>query len=248
MKSIDINVCLARPKYSSNIGATARACANLGAKSLSVIDPLADPFAEKSRKAAAGANDHLDQLISYESKSQFMASHSNKIIIGLSRRGGKQRPSQDLKSTLKHISTVHSEILHSGGIQLLFGPEDHGLDTSEIEMCHYTCKLPKMSEFQSFNLAQAVLLSLYITQDSLNSYLTKEHQNLERTESTIKMTDVEDIMKQWLLALGMTLDSKRVDSFKVLKRMIKKSAPSQRELRLFEKVLQQTVRLLTSKK
>ncbi|MCH2534023.1 MAG: RNA methyltransferase [Bdellovibrionales bacterium] len=247
MIPVDIHVALARPKYSSNIGATARACANLGAKSLSVIDSKADPFSKEARMGAAGANDHLDQIKIYNNKSQFVADHSNKIIIGLSRRGGKLRPSQDLKTTLKHLSVDHSEAIHSGGVQLLFGPEDHGLDSSEIEICHYICKLPKLSEFQSFNLAQAVLLTLYIAQDAINMFFTKEHTRAEPEQSQIQLSEVEETMKQWLLTLGMTLDSKRVNAFQTLKRMLKKSAPSQRELRLFEKVLQQTIRQLAKK-
>lgn len=247
MTPVDIHVALARPKYSSNIGATARACANLGAKTLSVIDTKADPFSKESRMGAAGANDHLDQIKIYKSKSQFVADNSNKIIIGLSRRGGKHRPSQDFKTTLKRLAADHSEAIQGGGIQLLFGPEDHGLDSSEIEVCHYICKLPKMSEFQSFNLAQAVLLTLYIAQDAVNIFFTKEHVKAEPEQSQIQLSDVEETMKRWLLALGMTLDSKRVNSYQTLKRMLKKAAPSQRELRLFEKVLQQTIRQLDNK-
>lgn len=248
MKPIDIHVTLVRPKYASNIGATARACANLGAKSLTVISPQDDPHCKEARMGAAGANDYLDKLTLYETKSQFLADNTDKIIIGLSRRGGKLRPSQDLKTTLKHLSVDHAEAVHHGGLQLLFGPEDHGLDTSEIEMCHYICKLPKLSDFQSFNLGQAVLLTLYIAQDAMNSFFTKEHTKIEHQDSQIHLSDVEDTMKKWLLCLGMSLDSKRVNAHQTLKRMIKKSAPSQRELRLFEKVLQQTIRELENKK
>lgn len=248
MSPINIHITLSRSKYASNIGAAARACANLGATSLSLIQPTVDPFEEKSRKAAAGANDQLDKLILFNSKHDYISKNSDKIIIGMSRRGGRLRSSQDLKTTLKHLAQDHHEALCTGGLQLVFGPEDHGLDSSEIEMCHYVCKLPKISDFQSFNLAQAVLLTLFIAQDSINLFYTKEHAKTKEQDTLIQFEEIEYLLKKWLLSLGMNLNSKRINSYEVLKRMIKKAVPSQREIRLFEKVLQQTIRQLNDKK
>jgi len=46
-------------------------------------------------------------------------------------------------------------------VALLFGPEDHGLSTGELALCHRVASIPASGEYASLNLAQAVLLFAY---------------------------------------------------------------------------------------
>ncbi len=82
------------------------------------------------------------------------------LALGTTRRFGKYRedflhPDQAARSLLP--------LTEKGRVALVFGREDKGLLTSELDLCQRFITIPTSEELPSMNLAQAVSLCLYET-------------------------------------------------------------------------------------
>ncbi len=71
-----IRVILVRPTFSGNVGAAARAVANMDASDLILIDPQCE-IDESARQYAAGAQEWLRQARIYNSWNDFLISWSD---------------------------------------------------------------------------------------------------------------------------------------------------------------------------
>lgn len=226
-----INVVLVRSKYSGNVGSSARALANMGGSKLILVDPQTS-INTKARQGAAGAQDKLQQRVVYPSMQEFYQKEAPGIHIALSARSGKKRQSLPLKDSLKHI------IQFSDPVYFIFGPEDHGLTSDDMQFCHHVCHLPTFGDFTSLNLSQAVLLTLFSAQEFFSLNVKNPKLNLK----TAPIPD--DTLKQWIQLLGFNLDSPRVNAYTTLRDLILKSVPTEKEVQVLEATLQQTIRIL----
>ena len=235
--SIDLHVLLVRPIYASNIGMTARAMANMGAKKLILIEPKAQ-INSKAKQGAAGAQDMLQNLETFDSWQSYLEKYDGRLRLAMTKRGGTRRKLEPLKDTLKSEGSGQ-------GIDLVFGPEDDGLSLSDVEWCHRCCYLPTFGEFKSLNLAQAVLLSLYILVDQVAPPPLAEGlpENSDNTESLSQ--EIDHWLHQRLKVTGFDLDSKKVNAHLTLKSMIFRAVPTQKEAKTFVSALAQTVRKLS---
>lgn len=148
----EIVVILVEPNDSKNIGAAARAMANLGVLSLRLVAPR-DFDRERAAVTACWATGVLDRLEIFSDLAAAVADLHE--VVGFSARGGKNRGTpSDLRDW------VASGV---GGprLGLLFGSEDIGLRDEHTALCHELVRLPSSGDYPSFNLAQAVLLALY---------------------------------------------------------------------------------------
>lgn len=238
-----VSVALVRSKYPSNMGSSARACANLGAEKLFFVSPLS-PLDMEAKKGAAGANYFLENSITVSQLSDIDEYLPNAIKIAFSRRGGKKRISQPTTQLIDFINsaTKHQKISH---IVLVYGPEDHGLDSDEIESCQFATHFPQWGTFQSFNLSQAVLLGLYIFQEYLNSAEASISQ--ENLASPRELETISCSVKNWLESVGFNLESRRVNAHFIINKMIFRSLPTKKEFSTLQKALQQTIRKLTER-
>ncbi|MBC85951.1 MAG: hypothetical protein CL677_02140 [Bdellovibrionaceae bacterium] len=222
---------LIRPKYSSNIGTAARAAANLGSPQFIVVEPKCT-IDENAYKGAAGAQMILDEAIVYNSTSEYFNRHSSCLRIGLTARSGKNRRVEELSTLSNEVKSTKADRIH-----LIFGPEDHGLSKEDLDQCHLLATLPSFGTFTSFNLAQAVLLSLYIVK-SMGPILTQPENS-----SDLGTFD-DSTLKSWLKSMGIQLNAPKANAFYTLKNMLLRSQPTKKEAALFEKIVRQTIRLI----
>ena len=152
------NTCiiLVEPKGSLNIGSACRAMLNFGLSELRLVNPAASHLNDEARRMAVKATPLLENAKIYGDLPQALADCH--FTIGTTRRFGKYRrdffhPDQ----AARHILSL--PVLDKTA--LVFGREDHGLATEELDLCQRLMTIPTHDELPSLNLAQAVSICLY---------------------------------------------------------------------------------------
>jgi tRNA/rRNA methyltransferase len=241
-----IDVVLVRSEYPSNIGASARAMANLGANRLILVDPQCE-INSKGKQSAAGAQRHLEERITYKSWDEFYQNEAEGIRIALTRRGGKKRRVGPLEKTLKTIARKKKKPGNRNKIYLLFGPEADGLNAEDMGFAHESCHLPVFGDFASFNLAQAVLLTLYITRQVFPVKKLPAQTTAEADEAAQPFYFPDASIKDWLTAMGFDVTARKASAYLTLKKLFLQKYPTKHEMQVLDAVLQQNIRKLREK-
>ncbi len=148
-------IVLKKPRYPENIGAAARAMRNMGFSRLVLVDPE-NPDMERIKKTATHeAADVVESLVVVESVEK--ALEDVEYAVGTTARLGKQRRKASTPLTLCPNLVSLSQ---ANRVALLFGPEDRGLENSDIALCDALIHIPTFG-FTSINLAQAVMVVCY---------------------------------------------------------------------------------------
>ena len=152
MSLANLRIVLVRPKYSGNIGATARAMRNCGMTELHLVNP--DPIQRDLADAlAVHAKDVLDTMQIHSSLRAAVSPCG--LVVGTTCRTGLYREGAGrLEARAAEIVTS----LKSNRVALVFGPEDSGLSNEDLRCCHTLLTIPTDPTFASLNVAQAVLL------------------------------------------------------------------------------------------
>ena len=148
-------IVLVRPKYSGNIGATARAMGNVGIQTLRIVDPPAF-CRQDAEMMAVHARGLLDTMDTYTSLREAVADCG--LVIGTTCRPGLYR---EAPSTPRDIAPKLVAALNHNYVAYVFGPEDTGLTNADLRSCHQLVTIPSVSHFRSLNVAQAVLICCY---------------------------------------------------------------------------------------
>lgn len=247
-RPFDVRVVLVRPIYERNIGAASRAMANMGFKQLILIEPQCELTYEAQQAAATGQY-ALQNAITYASWDEFFEKEPRGIMLTTTARDGRGRQVQDMAKTLQHLKSTDPQFQKKSNdeltIHLVFGPEDAGLNAKDISNSNYSCTIPTYGDNTSLNLAQAVLLALFIIRSELGGERTKlDGQQKPKAQQKKPPVFPEESMRVWLEEMGFNLDNKKINVFTTLKRMMLQNVPSAKEFRVFEIVMQQSTRKL----
>lgn len=166
----DICIVLVEPQGDRNIGSVCRAMANFGFGDLRLVNPQVDHLTHEARQMAVKAGVLLEQAQVFENLEACLADCS--LAFGTTRRFGKYRedflhPDEAAEFFLPRAS--------NGKVALVFGREDRGLLTSELDLCQRFITIPTNDDLPSMNLAQAVAVCLYETARA--AHRLKEGQN-----------------------------------------------------------------------
>jgi tRNA/rRNA methyltransferase len=151
-----LSVVLVAPSGALNIGSTARAMANFGVSSLRLVAPQTDHLQDAARKMAVKATPILEQATIHDQLAEALADCH--FALGTTRRFGKYR------ENLLHPDEAASSLLpllSKGRVALVFGREDRGLKTEELDLCQRLITIPTSAQLPSMNLAQSVAVCLY---------------------------------------------------------------------------------------
>lgn len=251
-RKIDLRIVLVRSIYERNVGATSRAMANMGLNQLILVEPKCQ-FTIESHRAAANGQAPLENKIIYASWDEFYKNEPRGIQICTTARDGKGRQVEDLQSTLLRLKQTHPDFLkkHESPITIhfVFGPEDWGLSADDIQYAHYCCSIPTFGENTSLNLAQATLLAMFIFRQVFGgnkSILEGQQKPKELQKKPIIFPD--ETLKRWLEEMNIDLSKRKTNVFTVLRRMLLQNAPSEKEFRMLEIVLQQSIRKMKNAK
>jgi TrmH family RNA methyltransferase len=148
------HVVLVEPGDPLNVGSVARAMSNLGFRRLHLVAP---PRWDAARAAqtACWATDVLEGAQVHATLAEALAPMQE--VVGFTARHGRNRPRHVLLPAWVAGLAAAPPLERA----LLFGPEDNGLSAEHISACRWLVRIPSAGENPSFNLAQAVLLTLF---------------------------------------------------------------------------------------
>lgn len=242
-----VHTVLVETKFSANIGSAARATSNVSRFGKLILVKPQTSINSQSYKMAAGAQKALEEHESYSTWNEFHLKHNTGIKIALSRRAGKQRQSFSLPEAYRQI--IKEKENQNLPIYLVFGCEDSGLSSDDVDECHLTSFLPARGPFKSLNLAQAVILAQYVMAEEQekffygqSSYQTGSIETTRTHQNSNLFPD--EVFKSWLTNMGFSLDFEKENIYHTLRRMILRSAPTAKEIDNLNKALQQNLRLL----
>jgi tRNA/rRNA methyltransferase len=148
-------VVLVRTKFPENIGSAARVVANMGLGGLRVAGAerlWPEPMARLASTAGAGV---LEELQVFANLDEALADCV--AAVALTARLGRRR---GRLVSPRRVAPQIMELAGQGRVALVFGPEDTGLSTEEVDACGYTVCIPT-AQASSLNLAQAVMVMAY---------------------------------------------------------------------------------------
>ncbi len=148
-----IFVILSRPSAPENIGQVARGMKNTGFDQLRLV--LEQPLNKDAFKTAVHSEELLKNAVIYSSLKE--ATEDMNVIFAATSRHRKNFPSLTFHDAVEKM-IGYSEKTNIG---LLFGSERTGLVTKEMRCSNFRFSLPQATKQPSYNLASAVLLTLF---------------------------------------------------------------------------------------
>jgi tRNA/rRNA methyltransferase len=152
----NIRIVLVEPAGALNVGSIARVMKNMGLGYLVLVNPRCDHLSSEARQMAVHAGSILENARVLESLPEGLSGCHWAIATT-----GKPRT---LAATLESPKEVLPAFLHfaqQGAAALIFGPEDRGLNNTELNYAQRFLSIPSSAEYPSLNLAQAVAICCY---------------------------------------------------------------------------------------
>lgn len=151
-----IAVVLVEPTDAVNIGGVSRAMANTGFTRLALVNPVAfDPW---DVIGVAHYTQHIVQGVDYHAS---LGAALTRAQYSLALSGKHQRHKRNLLPFHEALREVRGRSEAGNRVAIVFGREDTGLSNDALDHCQAVTTIPTNPAFNSLNLAQAVLLTLY---------------------------------------------------------------------------------------
>jgi TrmH family RNA methyltransferase len=147
------SVILSRPENPENIGLVARSMKNTGFGELRLVG--VQRIDEKSRKTAVHAQDILKKALLYQDLSS--AVEDLNLVFAATAKTRKNFSSLSLQEAVEEMFRFP----RTAKIGLLFGNERTGLLSEELKSSNFRFTIPQAGRQPSYNLASAVLLTLF---------------------------------------------------------------------------------------
>jgi tRNA/rRNA methyltransferase len=177
----NVAVILVGVKYPGNIGAAARALANMGLGDLRLVAPRCEVDEEARRMARVGGR-ILDGVRSFRTlKAALRGVH---LAVGTTAKtGGNRREVSPPRVLAPRIL----ETAARQRVALVFGPEDTGLVDDDLRLCQVLARIPTTSSARSLNLAQAVMVFAYELHLGSRVREPRTHSELAAVEAVERM-------------------------------------------------------------
>lgn len=218
-------VVLVEPQGPRNIGSVCRAMANFGVSCLRLVNPQTDHLCHEARQMAVKATTLLEQAEIFTSLEAALA--DCELAIGTTRRFGKYREG------LAPIATASTELLEQaqiGQVAMVFGREDKGLKTEELDLCQKFLTIPTSDSLPSMNLAQSVAVCLY--ECYKNAHGLDETGKLRKRASVKTQEALFEHMKETLLDIGFLNPQNPEHIMRTFRRIFGRSGLDEREIRV----------------
>lgn len=149
-------IILVEPSEEGNIGAAARAMANMGLDELVLVRPVA-----KIGPVAAARAVHAGHVLESARHTHSLAEalQPYRRIIGTTSARARELPVPLL--TPRELPTALQKERPDTSTALVFGPEVSGLDNDQLARCGVVVRVPCALTQPTLNLAQAVLVVTY---------------------------------------------------------------------------------------
>jgi len=228
---------LVRTKAAGNIGAAARALANMGFGDLRLVAPDASADRVASEMAVHG-RDVLQRAATYPDLAA--ALYDRTLSIGTTRRPGLYRSgAQPLRTALAGLAANTKD----DRVAFVFGPEDHGLSNQDLKYCARLITIPTAPEYMSINLAQSVMLVAY--ELFMAGNLTSPAPSISSRDRLFESAPVPEIemmlarLEKSLVAIGFLAEDTSERIMFALRVMLGRSGVNRREMDIFNGIARQ---------
>lgn len=225
-----ISVVLVEPQNPGNIGMVCRAMKNMGMSDLRLVKGCSREHPE-AYKFAVSARDLLENARSFDSLQDALA--DREITIATTRRHGKYR--QEIYSPAEIAEKVCSE-MGDNSASLVFGREDNGLTTEELQLCRWHATIPSSEEYGSLNLAQSVLIFCY------ELFKETRRSTLAGSRTFAPVSELEDLyghMETTLLGIGFLNAQNPAHLMRSLRRIFARAGLDSREVAILRGMMSQ---------
>lgn len=247
-------VVLHRPQFPRNVGMVARAMACFDVHQLIVIGPRLDLRSIEAREGAVFAQSILIEARFFSSVEEYHSEMGSGFEVYLSGKLGQTTQEQDLGEQARDwIFEGHPLALNPTlPLSLHLGPEASGFERRDLDRAHCVVRLPSAGGEASFNLSHAAVLALgLLHHHQIFGLVDANSTHRNPAQSRISAAPVwpgalvsTRLLHDWLSSLGFNLASARTSVLWTVQRFLMSRQGNETEIRTFEKVLQQTLRLL----
>ncbi len=226
MSFAKISVVLVEPQGPLNVGSICRAMMNFGFSDLRLVNPQTDHLQDEARRMAVKASAILESAALFSSLEEALSDCH--LSLGTTRRFGKYR------EDFLHPEEAANYLLpwsETGRVALVFGREDKGLTTSELDLCQRLITIPTSDLLPSMNLAQSVVLCLYEIV-RLRGLQQNRSCGRKKLATSAVLEDLYGHMRRTLCEIGF-LDSQNPDHIlRSLRRIFGRAGLNDREVRI----------------
>lgn len=226
---------LVRPKSAGNIGAAARALANMGFADLRLVAPAVSPAMREALAMAVHGREVLERARIHSSLAEALEDAT--LSVGTTCRQGLYRSSvRPLRPSAAELVTLAP----SNRVAFVFGPEDTGLTNREIKLCQHLVTIATGPDYSSLNLAQAVLTVAY------ELMMAARASTVSPTAAPPELAPVADVdamierMKAALLAIGFLPENNPEHIMFALRGILGRSGLTSREVDILSGIASQT--------
>lgn len=246
-------IILVRPREEGNVGAVARAMANMGLGRLILVEP-APAIGGVARGFGVGGWHLLDGCQRVDSLDRAVAPFHR--VVGTT--SARDRPLAGSRvATPRELPELLAADPPGTDVAVVFGPEDNGLTRRELERCHPVVAVPCAPEHPTLNLAQAVLVVAYelrLARLAGGSEAAEPRSAEPGTEPAAASPpapagEVAELLERAdgvLRSIGYDQDHLRERLTRDLRRLALRAAVTPRELRVLRRLLNRTRRALTA--
>jgi tRNA/rRNA methyltransferase len=227
-----IAIVLVEPREAGNIGAAARAMANMGLSRLVLVRPPPHLVPDAFRMALA-ARPILEVAVVFDDLGEALAGFG--FVAGTTRRGGAGRRG---RVAPRQLAAELPALTAANDVAVLFGREESGLTNEELQFCQRLVTIPSSEGFGSINLAQSVLLIAY------EIFLVAAGGSGEaaapaRRAPTAELEGLFGQMERILLEIGYLHPENPARMMRVFRRLLGRAGPDAREVRALRGVFRQ---------
>lgn len=231
-------IILVRPQEEGNIGAVARAMANMGLDELVLVDPQVT-IGSTARAFAVGAGHILDATRLTETLTAGLAPY-HRIVGTTSTRG------RELSAPLIHprqLAPLLQQEKPTTTTAIVFGPESSGLHNDQLSLCALLVRVPCSPRQPTLNLAQAVLIvayELYLTR--LGTALSDGERPLPATAGELEglFTQIVPVLER----IGFARDDSFDGVLRDLRQLSSRAGPTSREVTILRGICRRVLRAL----
>lgn len=224
-------IVLVRPQEAGNIGATARAMANMGRSRLVLVDPKAK-IDSTARAFAIHAGEILNRARIEPDLKTALAPFER--VVGTT--AGRGRTDHAVPMPADHLATALSD--GAAETALVFGGEASGLTTDELALCHPLVSIPCSIAQPTLNLAQAVLLVIYeLAKAGLGGPEDDPPITPDLFADQAMIEGLFDDLVPLLETTGFARDDTFNSTLRDLRQLAARSAPTHREVSILRGIL-----------
>ena len=228
-------VVLVEPSGPLNVGSVARLCANFGVASLRLVAPRCDPTDPQAKQMAVRGLEQLLACELYPSLEDAVAD-CRRVVACSGRVEAKEREHLLPDQALQWLMEPKAGPSH---VALVFGREDHGLHSSELNLAGKLLRIPTSEAYGSLNLSHAVAICLAEHQKLAHAPVDSASEGSPPLPAQAALEAAMQDAEQLLLEVGFLYPHTAAARMAKLRQLMLRAEPSEAEVALLRGMVRQ---------